>query len=77
MSAFVHQFLDILKVSSHPHLKKLLRVAYIDLVCQLTGNPVDDNWHSAKTSVLTLAWSPASSVIAGSYLEVKQFNSFR
>jgi hypothetical protein len=40
-----------LKVFFHPHFKMLLRVADVDLVRHLTGNPVDDDRHSAITSV--------------------------
>jgi hypothetical protein len=47
-------------MSSHPHFKMLLRVADVDLVRHLTGDPVDDNRHSAIISILTLAWSSSN-----------------
>jgi hypothetical protein len=42
-------------VAFHSYFKVLLHVADVDLVCHLAGNPVDDDWHSAKPSILTLA----------------------
>jgi hypothetical protein len=54
----------------------LLHVADIDLVGHLAGNPVDDDRHSAKTSVLALVWSSASSAIAAPYCEIHRFDAF-
>jgi succinate dehydrogenase flavin-adding protein (antitoxin of CptAB toxin-antitoxin module) len=55
VDSFFHQFLDILKVAFHSHFEVLLRVADVDLVRHLAGNPVDDDRHSAMSSVMTLA----------------------
>ena len=41
----------------YSHFEVLLRVANVYLVHPLTGNPVEDDRYSAKTSLLTLAWS--------------------
>jgi succinate dehydrogenase flavin-adding protein (antitoxin of CptAB toxin-antitoxin module) len=63
VDAFFHQSLDVLKMSSHPHFEKLLRVDDVDLVRHFTSNFVNDNRHSAMISVLTLAWSSSSSAV--------------
>ena len=76
MDSFLHQFLDVLKVAFHSHFEVLLRVSDVDLIHHLVGNPVDDDWHSAKPSILTLAWSSASSAVAIPYFEVHRFDAF-
>jgi hypothetical protein len=63
IDSFLHQFFDVLKVAFHVHFEVLLRVADVDLVGHLTGNPVDNNWHSAQPSILTLAWSSTTSAV--------------
>ncbi len=75
-NSLLHEFLHILEVACHSFLEVLLSVPDVDLVCHLAGNPVDDDRHSAKTSVLTLAWSSASSTVAVPYFEVHQFDAF-
>jgi hypothetical protein len=54
----------------------LLHVADVDLVHHLAGNPVDDDRQSAKTSILTLAWSSASSAVTVPYFEIHRFDAF-
>jgi hypothetical protein len=78
MNSFFHQFLDILKVAFHLHFEVLLHVAIVDLVRHLAGNPVDEDWHSAMSSVLLiLAWSSANSAVAVPCFEIKLFDAFR
>ena len=76
MNTLFHQSLDILKVSSHSQFEMLLCVADIDLVHHFTGNPVNDDRHSAIIPVLTLARSSSSSAVAVPYLKIQGLDSF-
>lgn len=76
MDSFLHEFLHILKMAFHTHLKVLLRISNVDFFRQSAGNFVDYNWHSTKTSVLTLAWSSASSAIAFPDLKIHRLDAF-
>ena len=75
MSTFLDQFLDILKVPSHPHFEMLLGIADVNLVGHLTGDPVDDNRHPAVAAVLTFARFSTASTVAISHLEVHRFDA--
>jgi hypothetical protein len=68
---FLHQFLDVLKVAFHLRFEVLLHIANVYFVHHIAGNPIDDNWHSAVSSVLTLAWTSAASAVALPHFEVK------
>jgi hypothetical protein len=60
VESFLHQFLGILKVTSHSHLELFLPVSDVDFVRHLASDLVDDDRNSAYASVLTLARPPAS-----------------
>ena len=76
MDSFFHQMLDVLEMSSHSHLEMLLCVADVNLVRQFTGDPVNDNRHSAIISVLTLAWSSPTSAVAVPHFKIQVLYTF-
>ena len=76
MDASIHQSLDILEMSGHPLLEKLLGVTDVDLVSHFTRYLVDDYRNPADSSVLTLSGASWVSAVTVSDFEIHRFHSF-